>query len=104
MSCVLWNLNPEWQQGLAWIFHFLCMFEGRLETQFQDAWACTKAVMMSIVWEMVHCGDGVGGQQIREKNLRSMMTVYSLLRELRLCSRRQRSDLVQDTLESERRS
>lgn len=80
------------------------MFEGRLETQFQDAWACTKAVMMSIVWEMVHCGDGVGGQQIREKNLRSMMTVYSLLRELRLCSRRQRSDLVQDTLESERRS
>lgn len=32
-----------------------------LETQFQDARACTKAVMMSIVWEMVHCGDGVGG-------------------------------------------
>lgn len=62
----LWNQQPVCQQGLSWIFHFLCMSARRLETQFQAAWASTKAVMMAIVWEMVHCGDGGEEQKVRE--------------------------------------
>lgn len=42
-------------------FPFPCMSTRKLEAQFQDAWACTKAVMMAIVWKMAHCGDGLGG-------------------------------------------
>lgn len=60
VPCVLWNQLPVCLQGLAWIFHFLCTSLRRLETQFQDDWVCTKAVMMAIVWEMAYCGDGLG--------------------------------------------
>jgi hypothetical protein len=40
----------------------------RLKAQFQDAWACTKAVMMAIVCKMVHFGDGVRGRELRQES------------------------------------
>ena len=57
---VPWSQLPVCPQRLVWIFHFLRTSLRRLETQFQDDWACTKAVMMTIVWEMAYCGDGLG--------------------------------------------
>lgn len=55
---------------------------------------------MSIVWEMVHCGDGMGGGS--KLGRQSLINHCKFLpQELKLCSCRQRSDLVQDTVKSE---
>lgn len=59
----------------------------RLKAQFQDAGACTKAVMMAIVCKMVHCGDGVRGRELRQES--SINDCWFFLQELRLCSGRQ---------------